>query len=70
MNLIFIAWVNNKYSIFFLYFCFRDIVIVFLCEDVSAFGEDFITIGSSYFLGLEITSLFEIVHLLMRFAKH
>ena len=70
LDFVFIARVNNEQSVFFLIFCFGDVAVVFLGEDVSAFREDLISIGSSYFFCLEITSLFEVVHLLVRFAKH
>jgi len=46
------------------------IAVIFLGEDVSSLGEDLISVGASDFFGLDVSFLFEVVDLLVGFAKH
>lgn len=64
------AWIYDEESVLFGSFCFLNIAVVFLGEDVSALGEDLVSVGASDFFCLDVSFLFEVVDLLVGFAKH
>jgi hypothetical protein len=62
--------IYDEQSVFFVCFSFLYIPVVFMGEDVSSLGEDFISVGTSDFFSLGVPLLFEVVDLLVGFAKH